>query len=1113
MSISLTPEQKQAAHANTSVVVTAGAGTGKTHMLAERYLYYLQERNLSPLEIVAVTFTEKAATELRSRIRSLITHRLPERIDTLAELEAAQISTIHALASRICQEHYQAATVTADFTVLDDLKNKIWFADTLETALAQLPRQFYETIPYSLMSNAISSLLNDPYTATKALNQGIQDWSKVIVKARQQGLIKLVNDPVWHKAWSILHQHQGKAGDKLETVRQQVVTAMEDLEEEENIAESLAIFDQINLRGGSKKNWQDGVMPIVKDTLKSLRELVEKIVKEGLINLELGAADEQLQQILPALIKAYQEVFTYLAKQKQQERVLSFTDLEIYALQALNNPDVRDYYHQRWQVFLVDEFQDTNPTQADLLATLTQNAEITIVGDVKQSIYGFRRADIRVFEQFKQRIINSQGKEVILSQSFRTHQTLVKQINSLFVDLLGRYHQELNAFREMGGAGGAEVQGEQRCRGSRGAEVQREQGEQGEQKLYLSKQDGEMEENKNSFPYIQAFAVEKDKESKKNERQLAEAAYLANRLKQMLDGKTPVYDKQTQQLRPLQPRDIAILTRTWQPLEIYSEALSAIGIPVAPSGGGNLLATREAKDGWALLRFLADRRDNIALIAVLRSPFFALSDRLLFKLGIEEVNSQIDWWTKIQTSQISELEYPLSVLQKLIYQTKEEAPSRLLQSIDRLTGYTAVIANLSKAKRRLADWQGFCQLVKELEQGTDDLFGVVRRLKRLFAEEIAVPRPLLETDNAVSLMTIFAAKGLEWSLVVVADLSKERPNSSPSVYFDSKLGVALKSKDEQGETQKPVLYRWLEYQQNQREVEEAIRILYVALTRARDYLIISATEPDKGDFARLTPALQSAQIPIQIIPQEDAKFCVSTSPSASPSSPSPSTSPSLLLKDLGSGISELPVTALSEYARCPQSFQFRFIEGHPGLGEGIAYSMQVGTLVHKALEHNLFDVNSLSPFADSSWSQEVIQEAVSLAQRFQQIPTYQPFRHNAIAKEKQVRLQLGQITFIGVVDLVGDNWILDYKSARSCDPQDHRFQLWAYARALEYKQAYIAYLRHDYLHSFSEAELDSLTPEVEDLVTQISAGNYQAKPSESNCSTCPYFSLCDFAYQ
>ena len=1075
ISANLTPEQQQAAHANSSVVVTAGAGTGKTHMLAERYLYYLEKCNLSPLAIVAVTFTEKAATELRSRIRALITQRLPKRIDILAELEAAQISTIHALANRICQEHYELAGVNAGFNVLDDIKDKIWLTDSLQKALTQLPRQFYEAIPYSLLLATLNSLLADPYTVKKAFDRGIQDWSKLILKARQQGLIELVNNPVWHNVWSILHQYQGKEGDKLEVIRQKVLTSMTALESEENIAESLAILDAIKINVGSKKNWQEGVLPTVKETLKSLRELVKKIIKQGLINLELGAADEQLQHILPALTKAYQEVFADLAQQKQQERVLSFTDLEIYALQALNNQEVRDYYHQRWQVFLVDEFQDTNPTQAELLNNLTNNAHLTIVGDIKQSIYGFRRADIRVFEYFRQRILGDQGTEVILSQNFRTHKTLVEQINSIFAGLLDQYHQDLSAVRELErgswGAGGAEELGEQ----------------------------------ERIFPFVQVFVVENSKESNKSDRQQIEASHLANKIKQMLEASTPVYDKRTQQIRSLEPKDIAILTRTWQPLEIYSDALAAVGIPVVPAGGGNLLATREAKDAYALLRFLSDRQDNIALVALLRSPFFAISDRPLFKLGIAADTKQIDWWTKIKNGQISELEHPVTVLQELIYQAKEEAPSRILQLVDRLTGYTAVIANLPKAQRRLADWQGFTNLVKELEQGTEDIFGVVRRLKRLFDDDIAIPRPLLETDNAVSLMTIFAAKGLEWSLVVVADLSKERPNIPPSVYFDSKLGVALKIKDEQGETQKPALYKWLEYQRQQREAEEAIRILYVALTRARDYLILSATEPDQGDLARLTPGLQSAQIPIKII---------SSAPPASPDSSAPpplrSSAPDLLLKPIGSGISELPVTALSEYARCPQRFQFSFIEGHPGLGEGIAYSMQVGTLVHKALEHDLFKVKSLAPFADSSWSQAVITEAVSLAQRFYQVPIYQPFYQNAKAREQQVRLQLGAITFTGVVDLVGDNWVLDYKSDRAFAPEHHRFQLWAYAHALGYKEAHIAYLRLDRLHSFDATELTSLTTEVEGLVAQISAGNYQAKPSESNCFTCPYLSICEF---
>ena len=141
--MSLTTEQQTAAYAKTSVAVTAGAGTGKTHMLAERYLYYLRENDFSPLEIVAVTFTEKAAKELRSRIRALVAQKLPERTDLLAELEAAQISTLHALASRICREHPNEAEVPPDFSILDELEGELWLSECIEAALAQLPARLY----------------------------------------------------------------------------------------------------------------------------------------------------------------------------------------------------------------------------------------------------------------------------------------------------------------------------------------------------------------------------------------------------------------------------------------------------------------------------------------------------------------------------------------------------------------------------------------------------------------------------------------------------------------------------------------------------------------------------------------------------------------------------------------------------------------------------------------------------------------------------------------------------------------------------------------------------------------------------------------------------------
>lgn len=1107
---SLTPEQQAAAYAPCSMVITAGAGTGKTHMLAQRYLYYLRERNLSPLEVVAVTFTEKAATELRSRIRTLVSQELPDRFDLLAELEIAQISTIHALSARVCREHFQVLNIPADFRVLEDLEGQVWLNDALQEALRQLSPEVFAVIPYSLLQELLNGLLSDPYTADRSLNQGIGDWNKLIAQARIEAVKTIISDRVWQSSWE-LEKHQGKEGDKLEAIRQSVLEAMADLENAENIDRAIATIDGINLRVGSPKNWQN--MKTVKDALKDLRESLRKVTSQGLLDLELGEADERLELMLPALTEAYREVTTYLTRLKLQRKVLTFSDLELYALQALSQNEVREYYALRWQVFLVDEFQDTNPTQADLLDILTTKAELTIVGDIKQSIYGFRRADIRVFRQFRDRILSNNGKEVILSTSFRTHQTLIDSLNQIFAPLLGEDRQDLNAFRK--------------------------------EKL----REGRSEDFNWLDNYLQVLVVGNplDKEQSKPstaQRQRVEAYNLAEKIAQMLKQKVPVFDKQTQQTRPLEPQDIAILTRTWQPLEIYGAALSARGIPVTAAGGGNLLATREAKDAAVLLRFLANPRDDIALVAVLRSPWFALSDRLLFQVrqAFAKQGEDISWWDGVvklalhhykmveidgetkrrgdegKTScdqniilesnwtklDYAELVHPVEVLQQLLKLSQSELPSRILQYGDRLTGYTAVTANIAGAERRLADWNGFRELVEQLQQGSYDLFGVVRRLKRLYEKDVAVPRPKLAVTNAVSLMTIYAAKGLEYGLVIVADLNKERHKSYPSLRFDAELGVAIKSKNATGEMQKPVLYRWLEHLQEQEERAEAVRVLYVALTRARDYLILSAAEPYKGELNRLQRGLSAAEIPTFTTSYTTAKAL----PPILQTPPIPKNFPPLLLDPVGSGLSELPVTALTDYARCPQRFKLHFIDGHPGIGEGLAYGMQIGTLVHKALEYNITQPQDLMPFAEGDWSQEVFDEAIALARRFFQLPIYQHLRQTAITKERQIKFKLDRLTFNGVIDLVGNDWVLDYKSDRAIEPQAHRFQLWAYATAMEQLQAHIVYLRHDRIHTFTKADLAKIAPEAEALARQIERGNYTATPTLEKCAYCPYLAFC-----
>ncbi len=1075
----LTSQQQAAAYAPTSVAVTAGAGTGKTFMLVERYLYYLREHQLSPLEMVAVTFTEKAAKELRSRIRQAVSLQLPQFPDSLAELEAAQISTIHALASRICREHPEAAGIPPDFSILDDLEGEIWLSDRLNEALDKIPDRLYQIIPYSQLSIVLPALIADPISAKRALAADPQQWEILAQDIQNRAIEALLNSPDWGEAKAVIANYSGKAGDKIEEARQAAFNCILNLENSTTNPEAaLTAIAKIDLRGGSKKNWTSGALELVKEALKSLKELAKAELKTGLVTLKLGTADDRLLLITPALREAFECVQSHLLQVKCRSRTLTFADLEVHALQALQNPEVRSTYAQRYRVFLIDEFQDTNPIQAELLDALTQGTDLTIVGDVKQSIYGFRRADVSVFDRVRDRILEESGSHVLLDTTFRTHHALISPINRIFQPLLLHLHQDLIAHQQ---------------------------------------------EEPHPAPHLEVYTLQTNDKINKPQRQLAEAQYIAHTLKQLLENQTPIRDKKSDRLRPIVPSDIAILARTWDSLQTYSNVLETAGIPAVVAGGDSLLETREAKDAIALLRFLADPSDSLALVAVLRSPFFALSDVLLYTLAREHgkqtreekpedetksTRPPLNWWHLIQTAGDPELAHPISTLKQLLNDRIIEPPTRLLQIADRLTGYTATIANLPGAARREADWQGFRELVRTLEAGSQDVFGVIRRLKRPIERGVKVPRLPLEASNAVSLMTIHASKGLEWPVVVVADLTRSRPNTSQSVYFDPELGVGLKWDDETGESQKPVLYTVLEQMQKQREEAELVRVLYVALTRSRDRLLLTGCDVKGGSLDRLRPGLEAANIPIQLWPFAEAPD-ITPPIAASKEGVDKRTAPiATHLGCIAVGVWELPVTALSEYATCPKRFEFRWILGHPGLGEEVAIASRLGTLVHKALERGIRQADELAGF-DRGLERQWVDEAIELALRFDRHANYAPVRTKNALREHPVTLKIDGLTLNGAIDLLGEDWVLDFKTDREINPKERRWQLWAYAAATERSIAHIAYLRHDTLYTFAAEELAATSLEVAVLIPQILAGNYTAMPSVQACGICPYAEICD----
>lgn len=1074
--MSLTPEQSRAVQAPGDVCVRAGAGTGKTHMLSARYLHLLRAHQLSPLELVATTFTDLAASELRARIRQDIARAEPPfGPEVAAELEAAPILTMHALAARICREHPEAAGVPADFTLLDERpEGAIWALERLDEAIATLPEQVLEQVPPELLRAALEAMLADPLTATDALGCDPARLGPALEAEREALVRRLLETPAWQGSALALARCVG-AGDR-DLQRRAALGVVQELEAH-RLGQPWPDLDPVltlNLRQGmSKKGWTPEDHAAVTEALKQVRDMLRGA---SLLVAEPGELDALLEGMQPALREAFEHVSAHLRAAKVAERVLDFGDLEVHALQALADPEVQQYYRLRWRAFLLDEVQDTNPTQERLLAPLVQGAELTIVGDEKQSIYGFRRADVEVFGRLAAGIRARGGDEVNLRASFRTHAPLMQVINQVCGPMLGMLRQDLEGTRPAPHPG----------------------------------------------PHLEVAHVPEGTGLDVEARRRLEASYLARRLRAWHDAGQLVHDKPSGTLRPMTWGDVAILARTGAPLAGYEEALAAMGIPTALARGADLLGTREAQDGMALLRWLADPGDDLALVAVLRSPCFAIADPVLHRAALGRQGAS--WWELVQASDHEELRMAASALRQLL-DARDEPPGQLLQQLDRLTGYSAVLAGMPGSRRRLADWSGFVALVRSLESGAQDVLTVVRRLRRLINAEVSFERPAIEAGDAVALMTIHASKGLEWPVVIVPNLSASKPADRTRVRFDAELGVALKFKDEEGESLEPLRYQLLKLRAQVREDAEERRIAYVALTRARDRLLLTAPEPPKQTLELVSEGLEAAGIPLEPLTPEPGDERP-PQPGLPPAPPWPTR---WCEAPLGVGPGELPVTALAEYARCPRAFAFRYVEGHPGIEASTItlpldappelappppvptpHAHQVGTATHLALELDLADAAELS-WRVPELPPELVARALEYAETFRTAPVYAPVRDGLLARERPISLALEGLELRGVVDGVGPDFVLDYKTDREVEPAHHAMQLWAYTRALGMSRGYLAYLRHGQLVALDGPELAAAGEQARNVARAIGRAGYAATPSAAGCGTCAYAVLCKAA--
>ncbi|MDF1512308.1 MAG: UvrD-helicase domain-containing protein [Anaerolineae bacterium] len=805
------------------VVVTAGAGAGKTRTLVGRFVSLLFDGY--PLRsIVAITFTRKAAREMRIRIREVIhTYQIGANLDPAERnrwqqiylaLDSARIGTIHSLCAEIIRSHPAEAAMDPAFKVLEEgqaaqvqrqaLEAGLAFAASQET-LAPLFVVYGEYGLLRVLSDLLANRL-DAVAAFAAQPSSLETvWQQHLKRHREEALHNLVNNPAWQQAAAVLQTEQAAdVADRLEEQRVAACQALVDFQAAGDPALLQPIAD-IKLNAGRRSAWPGGAdqQAAVKIALKDLRELWTR--RAPAVQRSLNHLDAQLIQTLPLLRSVFEAVLTRYSQLKAQENALDFDDLEMTALNLLQNqPHIRQRWQNNIRSILVDEFQDTNARQRDLLDLLNgEQQKLFIVGDGKQSIYRFRGADVSVFRQKKAGITHS-GAHYGLTESYRAHRALIGILNGCMRAVLGEEEMEDASWVEPFSP----------------LTYVREQAE-GCQAPYLefhltagAKVDGALD-------------------------RAADA--LVDRIRDIVNAS----DGQ------LRYDDVAILCRASTSFSAYEDALDRAGISYITVSGRGFYERPEIRDVLNALKALADPTDDLALVGMLRSPVIGLSDMTIYELvrSAREEKAE-NLWAFLCSHQHNGLLKPHVVVQAARLQKTCDLIASLHASVGRVTVSNFLkhfldITDYRAALMRIGNSRGVHNLSKLLYDahasgrvGVNAFLGYVQGLRDSGSRE---GEAAILSTGAVRIMTVHAAKGLEFGVVAIGDAGRKTLNRN-GLLIDPDFGV-LPVLVESGETKReriiPAVYEIARERDRRQEEAESDRMLYVAATRVKEKLLVS----------------------------------------------------------------------------------------------------------------------------------------------------------------------------------------------------------------------------------------------------------------------------------
>ena len=1068
-----TAEQHAAIEAPGLVFVSAGAGTGKTTVLVERFVRAV-DAGVDIGSILVITYTERAAAELSARIRA----RLAElgRHELTRELDSAWISTIHGFCLRLLKQHPFAAGLDPRFRVLDESQGAVLRVEAFDDALAEFcgggePERLSLLATYG--SRSLRRMLTGVYETLRAAGRTLE-----LSLGDAPSLDERLDD--------LRHAAAGCTGDG--------ASRLVDLLDRRPLPESLLDLGEFAVNGD--------------DDYEQARRAVE----QAALNAVASRDRDLLQELLQGFERSYQAA-------KDRESALDFEDLQLRARDLLRDDEtIRERERLRFRQVCVDEFQDTNRLQCELIDLVARD-DLFFVGDEFQSIYRFRHADVEVFKERREQV----GEVLPLTQNWRSRPEVLAVVNRLFGATFGDEFQRLVAAGRF--------------------------------------------PDPAAGPAVELLVT--DKASYKGTGttwRKGEAKAVARRVKELVES------------GEAEPGEIVLLFAAGTDAEVYEEALRAAGLPTYRATGRGYFGQQQVVDLLAYLRLLHNRYDDEALVTVLASPFVGVSTDGLVLLRRAAPRRPL-----------------FTGLERGLPEGLGEEDQRLFQAFrqryDRLAGLTetmglerlceqilvehdydlAVLAQWD-GRRRYANLRKLARLARAYEQlRGPDVEGFVRFVSEQDAAGVKELEAVAEEEGAgaVRLLTIHAAKGLEFKVVVVADAGRERPRPSGEEILclpDGRFGFKVVDPST-GKRVAAFEYDAVRDAEDDAEEAERMRLYYVAMTRAIDRLIVSGSiDPDRRD-ARTPIGWVLGQLELDALEEgdvvrDDARLTLrvdryAEEPEEQPKDEAPPAQ--LTLFEAGGSTEAAPAvvpplppldpvapppaervrrlsySALALFERCPYRFYaerlagMRPVDGSGRIpGQAGMAASEIGDSVHRLLER----VDLAAP-APPSLDQVLSWYPAATADELTRIGSLvEAYCGSALAarlaglegarSERPFAFEHDGVLFHGVLDVLqlenGRALVVDFKSnlLGELSPADvveaeYRLQRLVYALACFRAGADQVEVVYQFLErpddvveaTFGRGELPALEAELSAAVARIQAGAFPPRPSEFACAGCP----------